>query len=430
MLETNDNATVDDKPNEGRSMISYEEAREFVLKDLQPLAPTEIELNDALGLVTAGVVRAREPSPRFANSSMDGFALRAEDTANGEVRLEIVDTIFAGDVATTAVKPGEAARIMTGAPLPDGADCVCMREEATVDEDGKTVLIQRTVQHGEFVRLVGDDVSVGQELVGIGTVIGPALLGVLASQGIASVFAHPRPRVGVLSTGNELSDSYDDLGAGMIRDANRPSLLASLARSGFTPVDLGIAGDTPGDIAEALERGLRTCDAIVSTGGVSVGDADFVKSVLADLVGDSARSMQVAIRPGKPFAFATDPSSGTPFFGLAGNPVSTLVGFELFVRPALRRLAGQSELDRPTASMILDCPVPRRRDGKLNLVHVTARWEGDGRLHVKSVSRLGSHLLNAIADANAIAVVPDGDGLETGQEVAAMIIDTERLNGV
>jgi len=430
MLETNDKTTLDDKPDGGRSMISYEEAREFVLKDLRPLAPKEVELKDALGLVIAGVVRAREPSPRFANSSMDGFALRAADTANGEVRLKIVDTIFAGDVAATAVKTGEAARIMTGAPLPDGADSVCMREETTVDEDGKTVLIQRTVQHGEFVRLVGDDVSVGQELVGIGTVIGPALLGVLASQGIASVFAHPRPRVGVLSTGNELSDSYDDLGAGMIRDANRPSLLASLARSGFTPVDLGIAGDTPGDITEALERGLRTCDAILSTGGVSVGDADFVKSVLADLVGDSARSMQVAIRPGKPFAFALDPSSGTPFFGLAGNPVSTLVGFELFVRPALRRLAGQSELDRPTASMILDCPLPRRRDGKLNLVHVTARWEDDGRLHVKSVSRLGSHLLNAIADANAIALVPDGDGLDTGQEVAAMIIDTERLNGV
>jgi len=174
---------------------------------------------------------------------------------------------------------------------------------------------------------------------------------------------------------------------------------------------------------------LRSCDAIVSTGGVSVGDADFVKSVLADLVGDSASSMQVAIRPGKPFAFAVDPSSGTPFFGLAGNPVSTLVGFELFVRPALRLLSGRSELDRPTAPMILDCPLPRRRDGKLNLVHVSARLEGDGRLHVKSVARQGSHLLNAIAEANAIAMVPDGDGLDAGQEVTAMIIDTERLNG-
>jgi molybdenum cofactor synthesis domain-containing protein len=259
--------------------------------------------------------------------------------------------------------------------------------------------------------------------------MGPALLGVLASQGIETVLAHPRPRVGVLSTGNELSDSRDDLETGRIRDANRPSLLASLARSGFTPVDLGIAGDTPNAIKDVLELGMRSCDAVISTGGVSVGDADFVKSVLADLVGDGARSMQVAIRPGKPFAFAVDRSSGTPFFGLAGNPVSTLVGFELFVRPALRLLSGRTDLDRPTATMILDCPLPRRRDGKLNLIHVSARLATDGRLHVTSVTRQGSHLLNAIAGANAIAMVPDGDGLESGQEVTAMIIDTERLNG-
>jgi molybdenum cofactor synthesis domain-containing protein len=409
-------------------MISYEEARQFVLQNLSPLTPKEIEVKDVLGLVIAEVVHAREPSPRFANSAMDGFALRAEDTAAGEARLKIVDTVFAGDLATTKVQSGEAARIMTGAPLPDGADSICMREEATVDADGLNVLIQRSVQRGDYVRLVGDDVTVGQELVGVGTLIGPAFMGVLASQGVASVVAHPRPRVGVLSTGNELSDSNDDLAVGKIRDANRPTLLASLARSGFDPVDLGIAGDTPEAITEALVHGMKVCDAVISTGGVSVGDADFVKSVLAALVGDSARSMQVAIRPGKPFAFAVDSSSGTPFFGLAGNPVSTLVGFELFVRPALRLLAGHTELDRPTASMILNCPLPRRRDGKLNLVHVNAGFESDGRLHIKSVRRLGSHLLHSVADANAIAIVPDGDGLSAGQEVDAMIIDTERLN--
>jgi molybdenum cofactor synthesis domain-containing protein len=411
-------------------MISYEEARHIVLRGLSPIAPREIEVSDALWLVIADAVYAREPSPSFANSAMDGFALRAEDTSSGEARLKIVDSIFAGDRGTTQVQSGEAARIMTGAPLPDGADSICMREEATVEPDGQGVLIQRIVHHGDYVRLVGDDFNAGRELVGIGTVVGPALMGVLAGQGIASVLAHPRPIVGVLSTGNELSDSLDDLEVGKIRDANRPSLLASLARSGFSPVDLGIAGDTPEAITEALTRGLRTCDAIISTGGVSVGDADFVKSVLNELGGDGARSMQVAIRPGKPFAFAVDPSSGVPFFGLAGNPVSTLVGFELFVRPALRRLAGHRSLDRPTAAMILDCALPRRRDGKLNLVYVNAAFDDDGRLHVKSVSRLGSHLLHAITDANAIAMVPDGDGLDVGDEVMAMILDPERLNGV
>ncbi len=409
-------------------MISYEEARQFVLTDLAALAPRDVELGDALGTVSAAAVAAREPSPSFPNSAMDGFAIRAADTAGGEVRLGIVNTIFAGDLGSSVVKTGEAARIMTGAPLPDGADSICMREEAVVSDDGGTVLVSRPVQAGEYVRLVGDDIIVGQELVGVGEVIGPALLGVLASQGVRSILAHPRPRVGVLSTGNELTDSNDELEVGKIRDANRPSLLASLAGSGFVPVDLGIAGDTARDITEALQHGIRACDAVISTGGVSVGDADFVKSVLADLAGDRARSMQVAIRPGKPFAFAVD-SSGVPLFGLAGNPVSTLVGFELFVRPALRRLAGYRELDRPTASAILDCPLPRRRDGKLNLVHVRVRFESDGRLHVKSVSRLGSHLLHAIADANALAMVPDGEGLEPGEEVAAMIMDADQLNG-
>ncbi len=403
-------------------MISYEEARQFVLADLRPLAPTSVGIDRALGLVTAEAVRAREASPRFANSAMDGFALRAEDSAGGAVRLKIVESVFAGDQGTVVVNAGEATRIMTGAPLPDGADSVCMREEATVDAEGATVLIARTIERGAYVRRVGDDVTVDQALVGVGVVIGPALLGVLASQGIDSVVAHPRPRVGVLSTGNELSDGKSELGPAKIRDANRPSLLASLEQSGFTPVDLGIVDDTPVAIAKAFERGTRECDAIVSTGGVSVGDADFVKSVLADLTGGHARSMQVAIRPGKPFAFGVG-ASGTPYFGLAGNPVSTLVGFELFVRPALRLLSGRRDLDRMTTTMIVDHPMPRRPDGKLNLVHVKARLEGDGRFHVTDVCRLGSHLLNAITEANAIALIPDGDGLEPGQEVRAMIID-------
>ncbi len=427
-FETNDVTSPVDRFFVVLAMIPYEEAQHYVLKDLRALGPTRVSVGHALGLVTAEIVSAREPSPRFANSSMDGFAVRSEDTTDGPSRLVIVDSVFAGDQRVVVVGKGEAARIMTGAALPQGADSVCMREEATVDDQGSTVLIGRTIDHGEFVRLVGDDVTVDQELAGIGTVIDPALVGVLASQGIESVLAHPRPRVGVLSTGNELSDEAFSLEPAQIRDANRPSLLASLAQSGFTPIDLGIARDTPCDIAEALRRGHDSCDAVISTGGVSVGDADFVKTVLSDIVGGNARSMQVAIRPGKPFAFGVS-ASGTPFFGLAGNPVSTLVGFELFVRPALRVLSGRRDVERPRALMILDCALPRRRDGKLNLVHVTARIAGDGRFHITDVARLGSHLLNAIAGANAIAMVPDGEGLGVGQEVMAMLLNDENLNG-
>lgn len=410
-------------------MISLDDARRFVLGDLRPLAPVDLELEVARGCVSAAVVSAREPSPRFVNSSMDGFALRANDTESGSAQLRLVDSIFAGDAGSIHVNDGEAARIMTGAPLPEGADSVCMREETTLTPDEESVLIHRSVRRGESVRLVGEDVVVGQVLLGVGSEIGPAHVGVLASQGITTVLAHPRPRVGVLSTGNELADTVGDLGPGKIRDANRPSLLASLAQSGFTPVDLGIAVDTPDDIAAAFERGMLECDAIISTGGVSVGDADFVKGVLAQLTGDHARSMQVAIKPGKPFAFGVKGATGMPFFGLAGNPVSTLVGFELFVRPALRLLGGHRELYRPTFRAILDCPMTRRTDGKLHFVYVTLRAHHDGRLHVKSVARQASHLLSAIADCNAIAVVPDGEGVGVGLEVDVLVLNSDQLNG-
>ena len=409
-------------------MISLDEARRFVLRDLVPLAPRDLALAHALGCVAAQEVTAREPSPRFENSSMDGFALRAIDTRGGGRRLRVTSSIFAGDTPSESLGEGEAARIMTGAPVPAGADSVCLREATVLDPDGKTVVIEREVGLGEAVRHVGDDVAVGQVLVSPGDELGPAILGVLASQGYSDVTAHPRPLVGVLSTGNELTDASGPLSLGMIRDANRPSLLASLRASGFETVDLGIVGDSALDISEALERGAASCDAIISTGGVSVGDADFVKSVLLELCGDQARSMQVAMKPGKPFAFGVTTDSGVPIFGLAGNPVSTLVGFEAFVRPALRRLGGHRVLDRLSVAMVLDCPLSRKRDGRLHLAHVIARVHDDGLVHVESVARQASHLLHAVARANALVFVPDGEGADIGDFVRGMVLDADQLS--
>jgi molybdenum cofactor synthesis domain-containing protein len=410
-------------------MISADEARGFVLHRLTALAPVDLALSEVVGCVSAGFVTAQEPSPSFANSAMDGFALRSSDTASGQARLRVIDSIFAGDPSSVRVGKGEAAHIMTGAPMPDGADSVCMREEATVESDGTHVAIHRAVEVGESVRNAGEDVATGETLVEPGDVIGPALLGLLTSQGIRSVSVHPRPRVGVLSTGNELRDGANPLGPGAIRDSNRPTLLASLRQSDFSPVDLGIVRDTHAAIREAFERGIHECDAVISTGGVSVGDADYVKSVLADLFGDEARSMQVAIKPGRPFAYAYAESTSTPFFGLAGNPISTLVGFELFVRPALRVLAGHRDIERPTFPMVLDCALPRRRDGKLHLVHGVCQIHDDGHLHVERVARRGDRLLNAVAEANCLVFVPDGDGLHPGDSVRAMVLDANRLNG-
>jgi molybdenum cofactor synthesis domain-containing protein len=409
-------------------MISLDEARRFVLQDLVPLPPRDLALAHALGCVAAQEVTAREPSPRFENSSMDGFALRAIDTRGGGRRLRVTNSIFAGDTPSITLDEGEAARIMTGAPVPTGADSVCLREETVLDSDGQSVVIEREVRLGEAIRHVGDDVAVGQVLVSPGDELGPALLGVLASQGYSDVTAHPRPLVGVLSTGNELSDDPGPLSLGTIRDANRPSLLASLHASGFETIDLGIVGDSPADITETLERGASSCDAIISTGGVSVGDADFVKSVLLQLCGDRARSMQVAMKPGKPFTFGVATDSGVPIFGLAGNPVSTLVGFEAFVRPALRRLGGHRVLDRLIIAMVLDCPLSRKPDGRLHLAHVVARVHDDGLVHVESVARLASHLLHAVARANALVFVPDGDGADAGDIVRGMVLDADQLS--
>ena len=409
-------------------MIEVGEAREFVLETLHALAPVELALADALGCVASASVVATEPVPGFSNSSMDGFALRAQDTSAGSVRLRVIGTVLAGQVADRPVQSGEAMRIMTGAAIPDGADAVCMIEETSVDLKTGTVQIQPVISPGQFVRQPGDDVAVGQLLIEAGSELSGTQIGVLASQGLVSLMVHPRPRVGVLSTGDELAGPGDELAYGQIRDVNRPMLLALLHQSGFTPVDLGIARDREGEITQRLRRGVDECDAVVATGGVSVGDVDFVKTMLAQVCSNRARWMQVAMRPGKPFAFGTAEPRGAPIFGLPGNPVSTRVSFEMFVRPALRRLAGHQQLDRPIVNMVLDCDMPRQRDAKLHLVHVICHASDDGRRHVVRAPRQGSHLLSAVADANGIAMIPDGEGLHTGDRARVMILNSELSN--
>jgi len=406
-------------------VIELPEAQAFVLDRVRALDARECEVSAALGCVVATPVVAREAVPGFVNSSMDGFALRSGDTADGGARLRVTGALLAGDVATRALATGEAMRIMTGAPLPPGADCVCMIEEVTLDED--VVGIPRSIEPGEFVRHVGDDIAVGQTLFSPGDVLHAPAIGVLAGQGLTSVLVHPRPRVGVLSTGNELTDEHVPLAPGQIRDLNRPLLLAMLEESGMTPVDLGIARDTHEAITAALARGVRECDAVISTGGVSVGDVDFVKVVLGELGGVDARWMQVAIKPAKPFAFAVVGERRTPVFGLPGNPVSTRVSFELFVRPALRALAGYRDIERLALDAVLDAPLERPPDDKLHLVHVRVAWGPDRRVHVIDASRRGSHLLHAIVAANALAFVAPDSPRAAGDLVRVMILDPDSL---
>ncbi len=414
-------------------MIPLRDAQAFVLDACSPGTPRSTPIDEALGCVVAEGIVASEPVPPFVNSSRDGYALRADDTlitggAEPPVCLRVVGLIMAGTTFEGVVGPGQAARIMTGAPMPVGADAVCMLEDCQVENDGEVVVIDHPIPEGEAVRGVGEDVAIGDVVAGPGTVLTPGHLGVLANQGIAEVIMHPRPRIGILSTGDELAPNHGPLAPGQIRDANRHTLLALVRREGWVPVDLGMVGDDEDALAAVLDRAAGTCDAIVTSGGVSVGDHDIVKTVLEKQSGGSMRWMQVAIRPAKPFAFGTLAGVGTPVFGLPGNPVSAMVSFELFVRPAARLIGGHRRLERVAVPAIAESDLRRRPDGKTHFVRAIVSLDEDGAWRVRPMVGQDSHQLRAMADANGLAVLPDGTGVIAGDRVEVLLTDPERLS--
>ena len=366
----------------------------------------------------ADAVTAGEDIPPFDNTAVDGYAVRAASTASVPVRLRVVGEIAAGAAPDVRVDAGEAVRIMTGAPVPPGADAVVMVEVTRPLGDGEVEVLEG-VEPGAHVRSTGDDVRRGQTVFTAGAVLTPGHLGVLASLGVEQVLVHPRPRVGVLSTGDELvAAPPGGLRPGQIRDANRPSLLALVAGAGGVPVDLGTAPDDESAIAAAVERGVAACDLILTSGGVSVGAYDYVKAVL-DRLGDMDW-MQVAIKPAKPLAFGL--VKGVPVIGLPGNPVSSMVSFELFARPALRTMMGRSDVLPSAVPAVAGEPLRRHADGKTHFVRVVARIGGDGRYEVRSAGGQGSHQLAAMAAANALAVLPDGEGPAAGDDVAVLLL--------
>jgi molybdopterin molybdotransferase len=413
-------------------VIPLKDARSFVLNACPVLATRIVPIDDALGCVAATSVRATEQVPPFSNSSMDGYAIRSSDTMSASgpddpARLDVIDTILAGAATVPPIGPGQAMRIMTGGLLPKGADAVCMFEDCLDDAGGAYVAITRPVSSGTAVRSAGQDVEIGQIVLDAGTAIGPVHLGVLANQGIARVEVHPRPRIGVLSTGDELFSDPGPLPPGKIRDANRHSLLALIRREGWDPVDLGVVGDDEVGLSRVLDQASTLCDAIVTSGGVSVGDRDIVKVVLHKRSAGIARWMQVAIRPGKPLAFALLAGTDTPVFGLPGNPVSAMVSFELFVRPAGRRLGGHLELERPVIPAIAEEDFCRRQDGKTHFLRSWLRLDGNGTWWVRAALGQESNQLLAMAGSNSLAVVPDGEGVRRGGSLHALLTDVDRL---
>ncbi len=404
--------------------MPLERVRHEIVSACPRLGAQAVPLPAALGCVLATTVKAAHDVPTFANTAMDGYAVRAVDTDDAPVELRVVGVIAAGAAPAVEVGPGEAARIMTGAPMPAGADAVVMieRTHPSGDEgdEGVAVTVEVTVATGNHVRCPGDDLRAGQPVVEAGTVLGPAHLGLLASVGANDVSVFPPARVGVLSARDELVEEPEPLGPGQIRDANRPALLAMLRQSGCSPVDLGIAPDDEAVIGRLVTQALDdgACDALIVTGGVSVGDFDYVKAVIDTL--DKSWWWQIAVRPAKPLAFGV--RRGRPVFGLPGNPVSSMVSFELFARPALRRMMGHVDLVRTQVEAVADEAFTRQPDGKLHLVRVVASWGDDGRLHVRSSGGQASHILSAMAAANGLALLPDGPGLESGARVKVMLL--------
>ena len=398
------------------------EAVKARIREAVPRAPaTVVAVRDALGLVLAADIVAGEQVPPFANTAMDGYAVRAADTAGASdatpVRLHVVGDLPAGHAPTVPVGPGEAVRIMTGAPIPTGADAIVMVEATARDgEDGVRITLE--VAPGLHVRAAGGDLDEGDAVFPAGTVLGPAHLGVLCSLGLTEVPAYPRARVGVISTGDELMEGPVELAPGQIRDSNRPMLLALVAEAGADPVDLGIGRDDEAAVTAMFRAAAAGCDAIITTGGVSVGDYDVVKAVLEQL--GTLEWWQVAIKPAKPFAFGM--VDGTPIFGLPGNPVSSHVSFELFARPALRRMMGHTEVDRPVVRATAGAALGRRADGRLHLDRVRVTYEDGGYVVVRSGAQ-ASNVLSGMALANGLALLPDGNGVAEGDHLDVMLLN-------
>ena len=404
-------------------MIAIDEAQKTVLDACGVLVPVATPCEQMSGRVLAQDVVAPENVPPFANSAVDGYAVRTADTQTVPTELLVVDTVAAGAEPKIAVGVGQAIRIMTGAPMPQGADAVVMVEDTQRVGDDK-VSIGKAAKLYDAIRDAGSDVNKGDTVFVAGTVLNAAGAGVLASVNARTVQAYPSARVALLSTGDELVTDGSPLKTGQIRESNLTMLDAMIAASGCEVINLGIIKDDEALLERVLLDVIERCDAIVTSGGVSMGDFDVVKAVLSRIA--KMQWMQLAIKPAKPFAFGQLQASDgrvVPIFGLPGNPVSSMISYELLARPALRKMMGHTrDLLRQTVKAVLDAPIKRKQDGKVHYVRVFGSFESDGRLHVRDTGPQGSHQLAATALANGLAYVPDSMGIEAGAEVDVYVI--------
>lgn len=401
-------------------MISVEDALSLILSQIKAMGTERVDITSSLGRVIAEGIYAKRDNPPWDNSAMDGYAVRYEDikraTKEKPAILTVIEDLPAGYIAKKTVGKGEAIRIMTGAPLPEGADTVVMVEDT--EKDGDIAKIFRETPSGENIRRAGEDIRAGELVVAKDTLIRPAEIGIIATCGKAAVSVYQRPRVAVLSTGDELVDVDEETAEGKIISSNSYTLSSMAAECGADAFQLGIAKDTREALKEKLIQTLHA-DLIITSGGVSEGDFDFVKDVLREL-GSEMKFWKVAMKPGKPLAFGT--IGGKPAFGLPGNPVSCMVCFEQFVRPSLLKMMGYRRIHRPVIKATLMEEIGKK-PGRKHFIRSFVRLE-DGRYTVTITGDQGSGILKSMVAANSLLIFPDElSVLKAGDTVKVQLID-------
>jgi len=406
-------------------MVTVEEALDKILSRIKPLGFEKVSILEALGRVIAEDIYADRDIPPFDNSGMDGYAVRSEDirnaSSNRPVRLEVIEDLPAGFISKKGLEQGKAIRIMTGAPIPKAADTIVPVEDTKQEE--KFVSIFETVPPGDYIRKAGEDVKKGECVISREDLIRPPEVGMLASVGRSFVSVYQRPLVAILCTGEELVDVDGNLEGVKIVSSNSYTLAAQVKDCGAIPIQLGIARDRKGEIKEKLLQGIRS-DVLISSAGVSVGDYDFVKEALSEL-GMEMIFWRVAMKPGKPVVFGL--LQGKPVFGLPGNPVSSMVSFEQFVRPSLLKMMGHRQLFRPVIEAILKEDI-RKRPGRRHFLRAFVSFEKE-EYFVTLTGAQGSGILKSMVKANGLVVIPeDRELVKAGEGVKVQLLDVVRSN--
>lgn len=405
--------------------VTVERAIELVLNSVKPLPPEKIPILRAAGRVLSENIISAFDIPPFDNSAMDGYAVIAADTVRASrenpIQLKIIDEVRAGENRILKrVEEGTAIRIMTGAPMPDGADAVIQFED-TRDDDGNA-LIMRLVERGENIRLSGEDIHRGSTVLSVGDRLKSSDIGLLASLNIETVLVYSRPRVAIISTGDEIVRVGEEMKPGQIRNSNVYTLFSEIEKYAGLPESIGIARDTPDDIKEKLLR-ASGFDVIITTGGVSMGVYDYIKDAISDL-GIKIVFEKIQMKPGRPCVFGT--KNNTLFFGLPGNPVSAMVTFMQFVRPALLRLMGARKIEKPMVNAILEEDIKKKPDRE----HFIRGYFSikDGVVFVNTTGPQGSGILRSMSMANCLIILPIGiESVKAGEKITIQLINHEEI---